>query len=69
LFLLPLAFTHLSTRLLVVVAVAASVLATVAWGYLVRRFGLLSHGEVPLLHASRHGPVRLVLRYLAPSDK
>jgi O-antigen/teichoic acid export membrane protein len=69
LFLLPLAFTHLSTRLLVVVAVAASVLATVAWGYLVRRFGLLSRGEVPLLHASRHGPVRLVLRYLAPSDK
>jgi O-antigen/teichoic acid export membrane protein len=69
LLLLPLAFTHLSTRLLVVVAVAASGLATVAWGYLVRRLGLLSRGEVPLLHASRHGPVRLVLRYLAPSDK
>jgi O-antigen/teichoic acid export membrane protein len=69
LLLLPLAFTRLPTRLLVVVAVAASALTTVAWGYLVRKFGLLSQGEVPLLYASRHGPVRLALRYLAPSDK
>src|SRR6266446_7881062 len=69
LLLLPLAFTRLPTRLLVLVAMAASALTTVAWLYLVRRFGLLSKGEVPLLHESRHRPVRLVLRYLAPSDK
>jgi O-antigen/teichoic acid export membrane protein len=69
LLLLPLAFTRLPTRLLVPIAVAASALATVAWGYLVRRFGLLSVHEVPLLHESRHGPVRLALRYLAPNDR
>jgi O-antigen/teichoic acid export membrane protein len=69
LLLLPLAFTRLPTRLLVLVAVAASALTTVAWGYLVRRLGLLSEGEVPLLHQSRHGPIRLALRYLAPSDR
>src|SRR5437879_4824890 len=69
LLLLPFAFTRLPARLLVVVAVAASALTTVAWGYLVRQLGLLSEREVPLLHQSRHGPVRLALRYLAPSDK
>ena len=69
LFLLPLAFARLPARLLVVFAVTASALTTVAWAYLVRSFGLLSHGEVPLLHASRHGPVRLVLRYLAPNGR
>src|SRR5947208_11562028 len=69
LLLLPLAFTRLPARLLVLVAVAASAVTTVAWGYLVRRFGLLAEGEVPLLHESRHGPVRLALRYLAPSGK
>src|SRR6266550_1631581 len=69
LLLLPFAFTRVPARLLVVVAVAASALTTIAWGYLVRQLGLLSEGEVPLLHQSRHGPVRLALRYLAPSDK
>src|SRR3989440_1654631 len=69
LLLLPLAFIRLPARLLVLVAVAASALTTVAWGYLVRQLGLLSEREVPLLHQSRHGPVRLALRYLAPSDK
>jgi len=69
LLLLPLAFTRLPTRLLVLVAVAGCALTTITWLYLVRRFGLLSKGEVPLLHESRHRPVRLVLRYLAPSDK
>lgn len=69
LLLLPLAFTRLPARLLVLVAVAGSAVTTVAWGYLVRRFGLLAEGEVPLLHESRHGPVRLALRYLAPSGK
>jgi O-antigen/teichoic acid export membrane protein len=66
LLLLPLAFVHLSTRLTVLIAVLATALTTVVWGYLVRRFGLLSLHEVPLLHQSRHGPVRLALRYLAP---
>src|SRR5213080_1391114 len=69
LLLLPLAFTRLPARLLVLVAVAALALTTVAWSYLVRRLGLLAESEVPLLHESRHGPVRLALRYLAPSDK
>ncbi|HVS07654.1 MAG TPA: oligosaccharide flippase family protein [Candidatus Dormibacteraeota bacterium] len=69
LLLLPLAFTHLPTRVLVPAGALATALTTVAWGYLVRRFGLLSEGEVPLLHQSRHGPVRLALRYLAPSDR
>ena len=68
LLLLPLAFTRLPARLLVPVAMAASALTTVAWGYLVNRLGLLAEGEVSLLHQSRHGAVRLALRYLA-SDK
>jgi len=63
--LLPLAFMRLPTRALVLVALALTALTTVAWGYLVRRFSLLSEGEVPLLHQSRHAPVRLALRYLA----
>src|SRR2546425_10833349 len=65
LLLLPLAFVHLQTRALLIVAFALVALTTVAWGYLVRRFNLLSEGEVPLLHQSRHAPVRLALRYLA----
>ena len=48
--------------------IAAAALATVAWLYLVRAFRLLSRDEVPLLHESRQGPVRVALRYLA-SDK
>jgi len=69
LILLPLAFVRLPTRGLVLVALGLTALTTVAWGYLVRRFGLLSEGEVPLLHQSRHGPVRLALRYLAPTER
>jgi O-antigen/teichoic acid export membrane protein len=69
LLLLPLAFTRLPTRYLLLIAVVASALTTLAWAYLIRRLGLLSVNEVPLLHESRHGPVRLVLRYLGPSDK
>src|ERR1700687_4873347 len=67
LLLLPMAFVRLPTRVLVVVALGLTAVTTVAWLYLVRRFGLLSEGEVPLLHLSRHGPVRLALRYLAPA--
>jgi O-antigen/teichoic acid export membrane protein len=69
LLLLPLAFLRLPTRVLVVVALVLTVLTTGAWLYLVRRLGLLSEGEVPLLHLSRHGPVRLALGYLAPETR
>src|SRR2546428_3581495 len=69
LLLLPLAFVRLPTRLLVPVVVLGTALTTIGWAYLIRRLGLLSGGEVPLLHQSRHPPVRLALRYLAPSDK
>jgi len=69
LFLLPLAFVRLPTRLIVLVAVLGTAATTVAWGYLIRRLGLLNDEEVPLLHQSRHGPVRVALRYLAPSDR
>ena len=69
LLLLPLAFIRLPTRVLLLAALGLTAVTTVAWLYLVRRLGLLSSGEVPLLHESRHGPVRLALRYLAPSDK
>jgi O-antigen/teichoic acid export membrane protein len=65
----PLAFLRLPTRVLVPVAVMGTVVTTIAWAYLIRRLGLLSQREVPLLYLSRHGPVRLALRYLAPSDK
>src|SRR5712692_3032891 len=68
LLLLPLAFVRLPTRLLVPVVVLGTALTTIGWVYLIRRLGLLSGGEVPLLHQSRHTPVRLALRYLAPSD-
>jgi hypothetical protein len=69
LLLLPLAFVRLPTRVLLPVAVLGTVVTTIAWAYLIRRLGLLSDQEVPLLHHSRHTPVRLALRYLAPSDK
>ncbi len=69
LLLLPLAFVRFPTRVLVLVALALTVLTTVGWGFLVRRFGLLSVHEVPLLHQSRHRPVRLALRYLAPTGR
>lgn len=69
LLLLPLAFMRLPTRVLVVIVTLATALTTVGWGYLIRRLGLLSVDEVPLLHQSRHGPVRLALRYLAPAAR
>jgi O-antigen/teichoic acid export membrane protein len=67
--LLPLAFVRLPTRVLVLAMLGLTALTTVAWLYLVRRVGLLSEDEVPLLHQSRHAPVRLALRYLAPIEK
>jgi len=65
----PFAFVRLPTRVLILIALALTALTTVAWGYLVRRFCLLSEAEVPLLHRSRHAPVRLALRYLAPTER
>ena len=65
----PFAFVRLPTRILIPLALALVALTTVAWGYLVRRFGVLSEAEVPLLHRSRHAPVRLALRYLAPTER
>ena len=49
--------------------IAAAALATVAWLYLVRALRLLARNDVPLLHESTQAPVRVALRYLAPSDK
>jgi O-antigen/teichoic acid export membrane protein len=69
LLLLPFTFTRLPTRYLVPVAILATALTTLGWAYLIRRLGLLSEHEVPLLHQSRHGPVKLALRYLAPNDR
>jgi hypothetical protein len=69
LLLLPLAFLRLPTRVLVPVAVLGTAVTTIGWAYLIRRLGLLSEGEVPLLHQSRHRPVRLALRYLAANGK
>src|SRR5437870_6465042 len=63
--LLPFAITRLPARMLLLLALPATALTTAAWGYLIRRLGLLSEREVPLLHQSRHAPVRLALRYLA----
>jgi len=64
--LLPFAFTRLPARLLVPGIILGAALTTLAWAYLIRRLGLLSVLEVPLLYQSRHAPVRLALRYLAP---
>jgi hypothetical protein len=69
LLLLPFAFTRLPARLLVPAIVLATALTTLGWAYLIRRLGLLSVNEVPLLHQSRHRPVRLALRYLAPTGR
>jgi O-antigen/teichoic acid export membrane protein len=67
LLLLPFAFTRLPARILVPASVLATVLTTLGWAYLIRRLGLLSIHQVPLLHQSRHTPIRLALRYLARS--
>jgi len=69
LLLLPLAFVRLPTRVTVLVAILATALTTLGWLYFIRRLGLLSEREVPLLHLSRHAPVRLALRYLAPTGR
>ncbi|HEY8736722.1 MAG TPA: oligosaccharide flippase family protein [Candidatus Dormibacteraeota bacterium] len=66
--LVPLAFVRLPSRGLIILAVLGTGLTTLAWAFLVRRLGLLSAAEVPLLHETRHAPVRIALRYLAPEN-
>ena len=66
LLLVPLAMLHLRLRSLLLLALPGTVLATVGWLYLVRRLGLLSRAEVPLLHETSQAPVRIALSYLAP---
>jgi hypothetical protein len=60
--LLPMALAGIRLSFLL----AGAVLTTAAWLWLVRRLRLLDADEVPLLHQSRHAPIRLALRYLAP---
>jgi O-antigen/teichoic acid export membrane protein len=64
--LLPLGILHLRLRSLLLLALLVTVVATAGWLYLVRRLGLLSRAEVPLLHETRQAPIRIALRYLAP---
>jgi len=64
--LLPLGVFHLRLRSLLLLALLGTVVATAGWLYLVRRLGLLSRAEVPLLHETRKASVRIALRYLAP---
>lgn len=61
-----LAAAHLRLRSLLLIALPVAAMATVGWFYLIRRLGLLSRQEVPLLHESRQAPVRIALRFLAP---
>ena len=63
-----LAATHLRLRTFLLVAAVLAAIATVGWLFLIRRLGLLARKEVPLLHESRQAPIRLALRYLAPSE-
>jgi O-antigen/teichoic acid export membrane protein len=60
--LLPLALAGIRLPLLL----AGAVITTAAWLVLVRQLRLLDADEVPLLHQSRHAPIRFALRYLAP---
>jgi O-antigen/teichoic acid export membrane protein len=69
LLLLPFAFLRLPARLLVPAIILATALTTLGWLFLIRQLGLLALREVPLLHQSRHAPVRLALRYLAPATE
>jgi len=59
-----LALAHVRLPVLLVAAAAA----TAVWLLLVRWLGLLSRQEVPLLHESNQGPIRIALGYLAPRE-
>ena len=60
--LLPLALAGMRLSFLLV----SAAITTTAWLWLVRQLRLLDAGEVPLLHQSRHAPIRIALRYLTP---
>ncbi len=60
--LLPLALAGMRLSFLLV----SAAITTTAWLWLVRRLRLLDPDEVPLLHQSRHAPIRVALHFLAP---
>src|SRR2546425_4176686 len=60
--LLPLALAGMRLSFLLV----SAAITTTAWLWLVRQLRLLDADEVPLLHQSRHAPIRVALRFLAP---
>ncbi len=60
--LLPLALAGMRLSFLLV----SAAITTTAWLWLVRQLRLLDADEVPLLHQSRHAPIRIALRFLAP---
>jgi O-antigen/teichoic acid export membrane protein len=64
LLLFPLSALPLGRRLLLTVALAGTAMLTLAWLALLRKLRLLDRGEVPLLHESRHAPVRWALARL-----
>jgi len=68
-YLVALVTPHLRSSLRLPLLLVAAALATLVWFYLVRAFRLLAREEVPLLHESNQRPVRLALRYLAPSER
>ena len=69
LFPLVAASAHLRPAVRLGALLAAAAPLTIAWLWLVRRLSLLDAAEVPLLHASRHRPVRFALRWLAPTGE
>src|SRR5712692_4800009 len=60
--LLPLALAGMRLSFLLV----SAAITKTAWLWLVRRLRLLDADEVPLLHQSRHAPIRVALHFLAP---
>ena len=68
LYLVVLVAQELRTTLRLAILLVAAGLATLAWLYLVRQFGLLSRSEVPLLHESNQAPIRVALRFLAKTS-
>jgi hypothetical protein len=63
--LFPLSALPLGRRALVIVMLPAAAILSVAWLALLRRLHLLDSSEVPLLHESRHRPVRWALARLS----
>jgi hypothetical protein len=65
LLLFPLSLVPLGRRALVIVMLPTAAILTVAWLALLKKLRLLDRGEVPLLHESRHGPLRWALARLS----